>query len=119
MMDLQRMLRAYGELTVKVGLNLQAGQRLLIIGPVASGGVSLEAAPLVREIASAAYRAGAPLVETIWGDEPLQLIRFEQAPRGSFTEFSAWLPDALVGHVKAGHAIVSVYANNPDLDRKS
>ena len=53
----------------EVGLNLQPGQRLLIIGPVANGGVSLEAAPLVRHIAASAYRAGAALVETIWGDE--------------------------------------------------
>ena len=32
-------LEAYGELAVKVGLNLQPGQRLLIIGPLANGGV--------------------------------------------------------------------------------
>ena len=36
MMD--RPMQRYGELAVKVGLNLRAGQRLLIIGPLASGG---------------------------------------------------------------------------------
>ena len=30
-------LTAYGELAVKVALNLQPGQRLLIIGPLAAG----------------------------------------------------------------------------------
>jgi len=54
MSDCEQQLRAYGELTVKVGLSLRAGQRLLIIGPLASGGVSLEAAPLVRQIVAAA-----------------------------------------------------------------
>jgi aminopeptidase len=112
--DLEPMLQAYGELVVRVGLNLQPGQRLLIVGPLASGGVSLEAAPLVREIAASAYRAGAPLVEAIWGDEALHLIRFQHAPRDSFDQFSAWLPGALVDHVEAGHAVASVYANNPD-----
>lgn len=112
--DLNRMLGAYGELAVRVGLNLQPGQRLLIIGPLASGGASLEAAPLVRELAASAYRAGAPLVETLWGDEALQLLRFQHAPRDSFGQFSTWLPGALVEHVEAGHAIVSVYANDPD-----
>jgi aminopeptidase len=112
---LERRLRAYGELAVKIGLNLQAGQRLLIIGPLAHGGTVLDAAPLVREIAASAYRAGAPLVETLWGDEALQLSRFQNAPRDSFQQFSAWLPYALVEHVNAGHAIVSVYANDPDL----
>src|SRR2546430_13043251 len=54
---------------VKVALNVQPGQRVLIIGPLANGGASLEAAPLARQIAKAAYKAGAPLGETIWGDE--------------------------------------------------
>src|SRR6266853_700901 len=112
--DLDQRLHAYGELAVKVGLNLRAGQRLLIIGPLASGGVSLEAAPLVRNIVASAYRAGAALVEVIWGDEALQLVRFKHAPRDSFGEFSSWLPKALFEHAEAGHAVLSVYANDPD-----
>ena len=112
--DFDRMLRSYAELTVKVGLNLQPRQRLLIIGPVANGGCSLEAAPLVRQITAAAYDAGAPIVETLWGDEALLGARLAHAPRGSFAEFSAWLPVALVQHVEAGHAVLSIYANDPD-----
>jgi len=112
-MDEQR-LRAYAELTVRIGLNLQPGQRLLIVGPIANGGASLEAAPIVRQITAAAYRAGARLVETLWGDEALLAARFAHAPRDSFDEFSAWLPDALSDHVKNGHAVLSIYANDPD-----
>jgi aminopeptidase len=111
----EALLQAYGELAVRIGLNLQPGQRLLIVGPSVSGGASLEAAPLVREIAASAYRAGAPLVEAMWGDEAMQLQRLEYAPRDSFGQFSGWLPDALVRHVEAGHAVISIYANNPDL----
>jgi len=114
MSALDAQLKTYGDLAVKVGLNLRAGQRLLIIGPLASGGVSLEAAPLVRQIAIAGYEAGASLVETIWGDEALQMARFKHAPRDSFGEFSTWLPKALFEHAEAGQAIVSVYANDPD-----
>jgi aminopeptidase len=112
--DLDNRLRSYGELAVKVGLNLRAGQRLLIIGPLASGGVSLEAAPLVRHIVASAYQAGAAYVEVIWGDEALQLVRFQHAQRDSFGEFSSWLPKALFEHAEAGHAVLSVYANDPD-----
>jgi len=112
--DLASILQTYAELTVNVGLNLQAGQRLLIIGPIANGGVSLEAAPLVREIAASAYRAGAELVEVCWGDEPLQLVRFRHAPRTSFNQFSRWLPQALREHVEHGGAMLSIYANDPD-----
>ncbi len=80
--DREEQLEAYGELTVKVALNLQPGQRLMILGPLATG-VSFEAAPLVRHIAASAYRAGAPLVEVLWGDESLLLTRCAHAQRVS------------------------------------
>ena len=112
--DFEQMLRTYAQLTVKVGLNLQPHQRLLIIGPVANGGCALEAAPLVRQITAAAYDAGARLVETLWGDETLLAARLQRAPRDSFSEFSAWMPRALVEHVQGGHAVLSIYANDPD-----
>ncbi|MBA3884940.1 MAG: aminopeptidase [Acidobacteria bacterium] len=107
-------LTSYADLAVRVGLNLQPGQRLMIIGPLATGGVSLEAAPFVREIAASAYRAGARMVEALWGDEPLLMARFRHAPRESFDEFSRWLPAALAEHADNGDAILSVYANDPD-----
>ena len=113
-----RRLQLYAELAVRIALNVQPGQRLMIIGPLANGGASLDAAPLAREIAAAAYRAGAPLVETLYGDESQQRVRFANAPRGSFSEFSAWLPRALSGHVEAGHAVLSIGANDPDLLRE-
>lgn len=115
MRDFQDQLRAYADLAVNVGLNVRRGQRLLIIGPLASGGVSLEAAPLVRQVAESAYRAGATLVEALWGDETLHLSRLRLAPRDSFDEFSRWLPDALLAHAEAGDAVLSIYANDPDL----
>lgn len=112
--DLTPVLDAYGELAIRVGLNLRPGQRLLVIGPLANGGASLDAAPLVRAIVASAYRAGAPLVEVLWGDEPLQLARFEHAPRDTFEQTSAWLGRVLVDHVNDGGATLSIYANDPD-----
>jgi len=113
--EADRALAVYAELTVKIALNVQPGQRLLIIGPLAYGGVSLEAAPIVRHVAAVAYDAGATFVEVLWGDEALQLVRYAHAPRDSFSEFSGWLPQALTAHVEAGHAVLSIYANDPDL----
>jgi aminopeptidase len=114
-LNLDRMLSSYGDLAVRVALNLQPGQRLLIIGPLANGGVSLEAAPLVRRVTESAYKAGAQFVETLWGDEALQLARFAHARRDTFDQFSSWFPRALTEHVQAGHAVLSIYANDPDL----
>ena len=77
--------------------------------------MSPEVAPLVHALTRSAYRAGSPLVEVLWGDEELQLIRFREAPADSFSDCSAWLPRAFVEHAEAGHAMLSVTANDPDL----
>jgi aminopeptidase len=113
--DLERRLEIYADLAVKVALNVQPGQRLMIIGPLANGGAALDAAPLIRKITQAAYKAGASLVEAIYGDEEMLLLRFRHARENTFAEYSEWLPGALARHVEAGHAILSVYANDPDL----
>ena len=114
-MVVDRLLPLYGELAVRVALNLRVGQRLLIIGPLANGGVSLEAAPLVRAVAAQAYAAGASYVEALWGDEALQLARFTHASRDTFDQCSSWFPRALADHVSEGHAVISISGNDPDL----
>ena len=110
MRDIDDTLRKYADLTIRVGLNLQPGQRLAIIGPLANGGVSLDAAPLVRSVTETAYRAGASYVEAIWGDEALQLARFDHAPRDSFGATSRWLGPALLEHARAGDAVLLISA---------
>lgn len=101
-------LRQYANLIVTVGLNLQLGQRLLIDAPI-------EAAPLVRELAGSAYRAGSPLVEVLWDDEGLTLARFRHAPRDSFREFPGWRIDASVRELRSGSAYLWISAQDPDL----
>ncbi len=113
--DLEIRLQRYADAAVRGGLNLQPGQRLMMIGPRITGGVSPEATTLVRALTESAYRAGAPLVEVLWGDEIQQLLRFRHAPAESFSQFSAWMPNALIEHIEGGHALLSIYANDPDL----
>lgn len=106
--DFNELLERYAELVVKVGLNLRAGQRLLIRAPI-------EAAPLVRLISASAYRAGARLVDVLWDDEQLSLIRFQHAPRDSFEEFPTWAAELAFDYAKHGDATMTVYASDPDL----
>ena len=102
-------LQKYAELVVRVGLNLQSGQRLTIRR------APHEAAPLVNLIAANAYQAGARLVDVFWRDEALILTRFKHAPRDSFEEYPDWHTDALLQAVKRGDAMVSFSAGDPDL----
>ena len=56
---LQRMLKKYIDVILDVGLNLQPGQRLLIVNNLLQG-VDVSLAPFVRMLAEAAYRRGSP-----------------------------------------------------------
>jgi len=110
----QEMLKQYAEAIVKVGLNIRTGQRL-IINLAATRGVPFQFAPLVREVAIAAYSVGARYVDVLWGDEEMLRLRAQYAPRDSFDEYSNWQIDAVMGMIEKGDALLSIAGSNPDL----
>src|SRR5688500_14185618 len=73
----QELLQKYAEAIVRVGLNLRAGQRLIITNATARG-VPPAGRALVHAVTKAAYAAGARYVEVIWGDEEMLRIRSEE-----------------------------------------
>jgi aminopeptidase len=110
----ETLLEKYAELAVKVGLNLQPGQRL-VLQHLRNGGVPIQIAPFVRKIVAAAYQAGSPLVDVQWRDDELALIRLKHAPRDSFKEFSAWRAQGILDVVENGGAMFTISAIDPDL----
>jgi aminopeptidase len=110
----QESLQKYAELIVRVGLNIHKGQRLLI-NNLTTRGVPLHVAPLVREVAKAAYKAGARYVEALWGDEELLKTRAQMAPSGSFDEFSDWQVKAVMDLFEMDGAHLTIRSNNPNL----
>jgi len=110
----QEMLQKYAEAIVKVGLNVRAGQRL-IITLMATRGVPHQFAPLVREVAKAAYGVGAKYVEVIWGDEEMLRLRAQHAPKDSFDEYPSHIIDAIMNMINNGDALLSISGSNPDL----
>ncbi|HKB91261.1 MAG TPA: aminopeptidase, partial [Opitutaceae bacterium] len=111
--DLERSLRAYAELLIRIGLDLQPGQRLLITEPYDNQGVSLESAPLVRVITEVAYKHGARFVDVIWADSALHGIRQVHAPRDSFAEFSDWKAKAIHMAAERGDALLFLLSSEP------
>ena len=61
-LSFEEKLDRFAKVAVHVGLNLQAGQELLI-------SASIEMLPLVRRITEHAYKAGALLVTTLYSDD--------------------------------------------------
>ena len=107
--DFEENLEKYAELIVKVGLNLQPGQRLFIVA------VSLDVAPLVRQVTACAYRHGSKLVSVKWVDEHLDKIRYLHAPRDSFEEYPAWETDGALLSAERGDALMQIVGRNPEL----
>lgn len=107
--DLHEMLCRYAEVIVKIGLNLQPGQQLLIEG------APLVAAPLVRLVVESAYKAGARYVDVMWSDPQVDLIRYRYAPRDSFHECSKWRFSGALEHAEHGDPRLLISASDSDL----
>jgi len=110
----QELLQKYAEAIVKVGLNLRKGQRLIITNATARG-VPPAGRELVHEVARAAYTVGARYVDVIWGDEEMLRIRLQNAPLDTFNEYSTWQVNGLTNIFEKGDALLSIYANDPDV----
>ena len=110
----QKNLKKYAELAVKVGLNLQPGQKL-IMQHLRNGGVPIQTAAFVRELVDSAYKAGSPLVEVQWRDDDLLFSRLKYAPRDSFGDFPTYLAKGIMDVIDSGGAMFTVSAIDPDL----
>ena len=113
--NFEQNLQKYADLSLQVGVNLQPGQRLLIRGSYMYPGVSLHAAPLVRQIAERAYLFGARSVDVIWSDDHILLSRFRHASPDTFTEYPAWLAKGILEYAERGDAMIAILTEDPDL----
>ena len=111
--EFEQNLEKYVEVILKVGLNLQKGQRMLISSGYGTN--LIELAPFIELITKKAYQMGARYVEVIWNDPKLHLIRYKYAPRDSFEEFPTWISNATLAFAEKGDAILNIYAADPDL----
>lgn len=109
MMD-KALLQKYAKLVVKVGVNLQKDQILVINAPI-------ECAEFARTIAQEAFTAGAHDVVVSWGDELLAHIRYREGKKDLFTEFPEWRQKFYMDYAEQGAAFVSIAARDPEIFR--
>jgi aminopeptidase len=101
-------LERLAEVAIKVGLQLKAGQDLLVTAPSA-------ALPLLRKIAEHAYKAGAGLVTPILSDDVITLSRYRFAPEDSFDRAAGWLYEGMAKAFDANTARLAIVGDNPML----
>ena len=94
------------EVAIKVGLQLQKGQDLVLTAP-------LVAVPLVRLITAHAYKAGASTVTTFYSDEETTLARYRHGHNESFDRAPNWLYDGMAKAYENGAARLAIAGDNP------
>lgn len=102
----QDLLVSYARLVVRIGVNLQNDQILVINAP-------LECADFARAIAKEAFAAGAHDVVVSWGDEQLAHIRYAEGKKQLFTEFPEWRRAFYEDYAAQGAAFISIAARDP------
>ncbi|MFW9972041.1 MAG: aminopeptidase [Candidatus Odinarchaeota archaeon] len=110
--EFEQNLEKYAEVVLKVGINLQKGQWLLITQSSLSTSL-LDLVTFIEILVKKAYQLGASFVDVLWNNPQLHLIRLKHAPRNSFEEFSSWRRDASLENIEKGGARVEILASDP------
>lgn len=108
MSEFQQRLEKYAELAVKVGVNIQKGQTLVV-------NVNLDAAEFVRLIVKKAYEAGANNVVVNWNDDVVSRLKYDLAPSKAFQEYPEWRAKETIAYAESGAAFMSIISSSPAL----
>lgn len=98
----------YAQLAVKVGVNIQKGQLLVINAPII-------AKELVYKITEVAFQEGARNVHVEWSDDQFTKIKYANAPDEAFTEYPLWKAKGYEEMVEDGAAFLTILAPDPEL----
>ena len=100
-------LREYARLLVRVGLNVQQGQTLVISCPV-------ECAWFARMCAAEAYEIGCREVVMNWHDDAMARLKYLRADDAIFDEVPQWRQHFFNDYAKEGAAYLAISASDPE-----
>lgn len=105
-MEMKTRLEKFAQLAVKVGVNVQKGQLLMINAPV-------DAKEFVRLLVKAAYEAGASDVMVRWSDAIVNKEWYLHVEEAELENVKSWVIDQLKYVVDKGGCVISVSSPNP------
>jgi len=108
MSTFQQNLEKYAELAVKVGVNIQKDQTLVI-------NTTIDSAEFVRIVVKKAYELGANNVVVNWTDDIVSRTKYELAPNEAFLEYPKWRAKETEELAENGAAFMSILSSSPDL----
>lgn len=108
MSEFQKNLEKYAELAVKVGVNIQKGQTLVV-------NTTIDSKEFVRLLVKKAYKTGAANVIVNWNDDIVSRLKYDLAPDEAFHEFPKWRAKETEELAENGAAFMSIVSSSPDL----
>lgn len=106
--NFQTNLQKYAELAVKVGVNIQPKQTLVI-------NATIDAAEFVRLVVKKAYEEGARNVVVNWNDDTVSRMKYDLAPDDVFHEYPEWRAKEVIELAENNAAFMSIVSSSPDL----
>ena len=103
----QEYLREYARLLIRIGLNVERGQRLVISSPV-------ECAYFARLCGEEAYAAGCCEVVMNWSDDALTRMKYLHGSDAIFDEVPLWRRHFFNDHALEGAAYLAISATDPE-----
>jgi aminopeptidase len=108
--DFDRTLDTYADLLLRVGVNLQQGQPLVIGTP---GMGLIDVADFIRRLASRAWDLGAGDVQVLWGDDTITRLRLQHASEELLGTVPPWDVQRIESFSSNGAAFLIPMAPNP------
>ncbi|MFT9847037.1 aminopeptidase [Aneurinibacillus sp. REN35] len=108
MFTFEQKLDKYAELAVRVGVNVQPGQTMVLQAPI-------NAIEFARMVVKKAYEAGAKNVHIEWNDEVSTRIKYELAPDEAFSEYPLWRAKGFEEMAEDGACFLHIISSNPEL----
>lgn len=108
MTNFQKNLEKYAELAVKVGINVQEGQTVVI-------NAAIDNPEFIRLVVKKAYETGAKNVVVNWNDDAVTRLKYDLAPDEAFYEFPHWRAKEMEELAKNGAAFMSIVSSSPYL----
>jgi aminopeptidase len=103
-------LKQYADFIVRVGVNVQPGQTLIITG-------SLETAPLVRLCVRSAFEAGARDVRVDWSDDAIARTRMELGSEEALSDVKPYVLRSYLDYAESegGVCVLHIHADDPEV----
>lgn len=106
----QTNLENYADFIVRVGVNVQPGQTLIVNAP-------LEAAPLARLCVRSAFAAGARDVRVDWSDDQVSRLRMELGSEEALCDVKPYLERSYLDYAESegGVCVLHLLADDPEI----